>query len=217
MTSSTNIANIEIKGIKKGKPKLNSEGCILPFYKTKKSLNDLQVFNSFIKNTEAMIRNSKEYKAYKNHLMKDLGLNHCMVFPNISNEVDDKITIEMHHGPILTLYDYCTIITKYCLKNDIPVTSFRISKMIIDEHNNDNVQVVMLCDLAHKLFHDQQIYINPRQAWGNLDRFINKYRDGISDKLIDIINKNIDIAQKSHSIDRDDILKLDYIEKWNKE
>ena len=35
---STEMLNVEFKGINKGKPKLKSDGFVLPFYQNKKSL-----------------------------------------------------------------------------------------------------------------------------------------------------------------------------------
>lgn len=215
MVNNINLPNIEVKGIKKGKPKLKSNGYVLPLYKNKKKLSDLDYYNKFIKNIEDIIRGSKEYKAYKKDLMENKGLNHCMVFPNINQEIDKKITIEMHHGPILTLYDYCDIVIKWCLHHDINIASTTIFKIIMDEHFNNNIQVVMLCDLAHKLFHAGQIYINPKQAWGHLDIFIEKYKDGIDKKMEKIIDKNLEIGRTTHSFDKNGILTFNGITRYD--
>lgn len=216
MMNTPEIVNVQIKGINKGKPKLKADGCILPFYQTKKSLRDLETYNKFIKNVESLVRGSKEYRKYKDYLMNDIGLNYCMVFPNISTEMGD-VTIEMHHGPILTLYDYCCIVTDHYLENDIPVSSFRIAEAVLQEHDNNNVQIVMLCDLAHKLFHAQQVYINPKQAWGNINNFLEKYKDGVGERMSTIINRNIELGEKYHSFDRDGILEANKPERWDKE
>lgn len=202
--------NIKIAGFKADKPKLKSDGLILPFYQTKKSLKDLDAYNKFIKGVESLIRKSKEYKAYKDYLMNDVGLNYCMMFPNITTDIggDKPITIEMHHGPILTLYDYCAIVTDHYLKNDIYVNSFRIFKAVMDEHFQNNVQVVMLCDLAHKGVHDNKIFLNVKQGWGHLDIFLEKYIDGISDKMEVIINKNLEMSRKYDSFDKDGMYTL---------
>ena len=83
---------------------------------------------------------------------------------------------------------------------------------------NNNIQVVMLCDLAHKLFHNGQVYINPHQAWGHLDIFIEKYRDGIPNKMEKVIDKNLEIGRNTHSFDKNGILTFDGITRYdNKE
>lgn len=217
MEGKLNYANVQIKGLNKGKPKLKADGFMCPLYQTKKSLAELDNYNKFIKNVEQLVRRSKEYKAYKDYIFNTVGLNYCMVFPNINanlSEKNSKVTIELHHGPLLTLYDSCCIITDHYLENDIPVTSLSIMKAVLDEHFENNIQVMPLCDLAHKLFHAQQIYINPRQAWGYTPRFLEKYQDGISDRMVMILNKNLDLARKYNSIDKDCILDI-YRSRWD--
>lgn len=211
------IQQIEIKGIDKGKPKLKSDGMVIPFYKTKKSLKDLEEYNRFIKGVEKLVRISKEYKAYKNFLMSDIGLNYCTVLPNISTELGKGVTIEMHHGPILTLYDYCSIMVDHMLENDMAVTSIIVAAKIIEEHELHNIQVVMLCDLVHKLCHTNgsHLYINPKQAWGKLDVFLEKYKDGIDDRRRAIIKTNLELAQQYHSIDKNELLTAYKAQKWD--
>ena len=213
--SDRNIANIKIKGLKKDKPKLKVDNLVMPFYQPKKLLKDLEAMNKFIKAVEHTIRTSKEYKAYKSYLFNDIGLNYDMVMPEINQDISPKVTLEMHHGPILTLYDYCVIVTRHLLKNDINVTSFRIFDIIMEEHFKNHIQVVTLSDLTHKLFHNKKLYINPKQAWGDINPFLEKFEDGIDDKMATIINKNIDIATRFNSYDVDDILEFTGVEDWS--
>ena len=140
-----NLANINLKGLKKRKPKLEANGYICPFYETNKRLRDPELYNKFVKNIESLVRCSKEYANYKNYLMKEIGLNYCMIFPNITDQIEG-VTLELHHGPLLTLYDCCCIIIDHYLKNDIKVSSMRIFKAVITEHYNNNINCMILCD-----------------------------------------------------------------------
>ena len=215
-----NIGNIKIKGLDKGLPKLKADGTIIKFKQDKKSLKDLEAYNTFIKSVEKTVRTSKEYKAYKNFLMTDMGLNYCAVFPNISSELGEdanSVTIEMHHGPILTLYDCCAIVVDHLLENDKSFTTIEIAKIIIREHEMHNIQVVMVCDYVHKLCHTKgsYLYINPKQAWGKLHVFLEKYKDGINKKLKKIINENLKLANEYHSIDKNDILTAYKARRWD--
>lgn len=217
MEGQLNYANVKIKGLNKGKPKLKADGFICQFYQTKKSLAELDTYNKFIKNVEQLVRRSKEYKAYKDYIFNTVGLNYCMIFPNINATLSDKtakVTIELHHGPLLTLYDVCCIVTDHFLENDIPVTSLSVMKTVLDEHFENNIQVMPLCDLAHKLFHAQHIYINPKQAWGYLPRFLEKYSDGVSERMEMMMKKNIEIAKEYNSIDKNGILDV-YRTRWD--
>ena len=103
----------------------------------------------------------------------------------------------------------------HMIYNDEDLTSIILYDKVLEEHRLNNIQVVMLCDLSHKLVHANQVYLNPKQGWGNIDNFLKKYKDGITDKREIIINRNIEIASKYHSNDRDDILKVDKILRWD--
>lgn len=207
--------DIVIKGLVKGKPKLKVDGFICSLFQTNKTLKELELYNKFIKSTERLVRTSKEYRKYKDYLINDIGLNYCQVFPNINLETSPNVTLEMHHGPILTLFDCCAIIADHMIYNEEELTSIILYEKVLEEHHLNNIQIVMLCDLAHKLVHSNQVYLNPKQGWGNIDNFLKKYKDGITDKRELLINRNIEIASKYHSNDRDDILKVDKIIRWD--
>lgn len=195
----TEIANIKVKGLKKGKPKLLSDtGTVLPFFQNNKELMHLEEMNRFIKGVERLVRTSKQYKQYIAYLKEEIGLDHCMVLPNIT---DEDAPIEMHHGPILTLYDVCEIITNWMIVNDIKITTFRVADLVIKEHFENNIQVVMLCEMAHKLVHANEVYLNPKQAWGRLAVFLEKYDEGIDDKQMLIIREHINVANQYGSTD----------------
>ena len=73
----------------------------------------------------------------------------------------------------------------------------------------------MLCDLNHKLTHDGKLYINPKQGFGNENNFLEKYSDGITEKMSIIINKNIDIASRTDSFYSDNVLDFYGVEHWD--
>lgn len=195
------IGNIKIKGTKKGKPKLTTGEYVLPFAQTEKSLKNLEYKNRFIKSVESLVRTNIRYTRYKAYLMTEKGLDFCQIHPNITSD-NGKVPIEMHHGPILTLYDYCTIVTNALIEREYDnITTFTVAKIILEEHRLNNVQVVMLCENCHDLFHAGGIYINPKQAWGNLKKFLEKWNDGIDRDMRNIINNNLKIAKEYESND----------------
>ena len=208
-----NIGDVSIKGIKKGKPKLEQDGFILRFYQTKKSLSDLEEYNRFIKGAETIIRKSLEYKHFKNYIMDDLGVNYCQVMPNIKSElgITVPITIEMHHGPILTLYDICSIVLDHMLDKGELMTTIRLAKMVIDEHMQGRVQVVMLSDLAHRAIDNNKLFLDVSMGLGgSLEDFLVKYIDVIQGEEYSrrayIIEKNIEISRQFGSYYKDKLL-----------
>lgn len=172
----------------------------ISFYKSKDQLRSVETFVSFVKACERLVRSSKEYKAFKAQLM-DMGLNKCQILGHIEADDEDAVSIEMHHGPILTLFDYCAIITDYLINTDQKLNTFRVARIVLDEHFNGNIQTVMLSKTVHQLVDSGEIFINFDQAIGNLNAFIQKYRDGLNDERIDKINRYIELSSRYDTYD----------------
>lgn len=210
--------NIGIKGLKKGKPKLNADGYVLDFYQKKSFMKDLEEYNRFIKGVETLVRASKEYKKFKAFVMEDKGMNYCQVFPHISKDLEEgkvPIDIDLHHGSILNLYDCCCIATDHMLNAGQKVTTFRVAKEIIKDHLEERIQVVVLCDLAHRLVHVNKIHLNPKMGIGDFGEFIKKYPLGIDEKRRRIINTNLEAAQNILSYDLDYVTEMKNIQRFD--
>lgn len=184
----------------------------LKFYKDKMHFFDPKAYIAFIKGVERLVRTSDEYKTYINYLKTEIGLDHCAVLSNVN---DEKAKVEMHHGPIFTLFDYCAIMVDHMLLHNEPVTTFSVARNIMLEHYANRVQVVMLSKTAHELVHSNKIFINPGQAWGNINGFIELYGDGMTKDQIATYNKYVEISEKNKTSDNG-ILK-NKINNWNKE
>lgn len=197
-----NIGNIEVKGVKKGFPKLVEGESILPFYKTKKELSNPEKLNKFVKSVEKLVRSNPLYTTYKGYLVNEKGLDFCQIHPNIKLE---DAPIEMHHGPLLTLYDIARIITKSLVKRDYPyITTMFVAKLVLEEHCNHHIQLTMLCEDCHDIFHaGGYIYINPKQGYGNLKKFLLTWEDGIDKTIRENLNENLALAMKYQSADND--------------
>ena len=159
----------------------------LPYEKDDEYFSNLESRTRFLKGCEKLVRKDKRYKKYINYLKKEVKLNHCQVLYNL----DDKMcTIEMHHGPIFTLYDICWIVLDYYLSHHLKITTFAIADTVLKEHCRNHVQVVMLATSIHQEVHDREIFINVKQAWGDLNTFLKKYK--LNDELKDKYNRYLD-------------------------
>lgn len=176
----------------------------LPLYKNEDYFINLESYNAFVRATERLIRTNDRYKKYINHLKTKVGLNFCQVFPEIT---DDEADIEMHHGPILTLYDYVTITIEYFLYKKWKITTMSIANQVLSDHEDDIIQITMLSTSGHEQVTDRSIFLNYKQGYGDLSGYIRKYGKVLNDDMIKKINSYIDRSLMYDSNDFD-IFKL---------
>lgn len=210
-----NLPNIQFKkSTKNPTVDSNTSEFELPFYKDEEYFINFDNFVNFVKAVERMVRTSNAYKRYIKYLIEDIGLTVCQVLPNVDGE---SATVEFHHGPILTLFDYTAIITDYLLAHEKKINTFIVANIVLEEHRNNIIQGVMLSKTVHELVHDNAIFINTKQAFGDLNKFLTKYRDGINENMIEKINRYIEKCNQYESFDND-ILKISgFVKSWKKQ
>lgn len=213
----------KIPGIEVNKPNTNptidsdESYYEIPFYKDADYMFSLENEVAFIKAVERMVRTSKYYSRYIAHLKVDLGLNFCQVKGNISEDEDAgvKDLVEMHHGPIFTLFDVVSIILNYMLIKGMKITTFSVANKVIEEHFKHRVQTVMLCETVHQLVHDNKVFLNYRQGFGDLYSFLEIYYEGLDEIMV---NKIIDYIEKCKKYDSNDFGNLNVIvTRWKTE
>lgn len=179
-------------------------------------LRNIDEFVTFVKACEKTIRHCDEYKSFKAQLY-EMGLTRCQIWGNVDMGIDEEVDIEMHHGPLLTLFDYCAIIIDYMIKHGEFITTFDVARRVLDEHWEGNVQVVMLSKTVHQLVDTGQIFINFNQATGNINRFLKRYKDGLNPERIEKINKYIEMSKQFDSFDNGLLDIKNTITDWNYE
>ena len=190
-------------GAYKSNPIIDSANSMyqIPLYKDVEYFSNIESYVNFIKGCERVVRNNDRYKKYIYYLKNVVGLNHCQVLSGIEPDEGGKIDIEMHHGPIFTLYDYCEIILEYFIVKKWKISTFRIADLVLEEHQKNHIQVVMLLSTVHEEVHNRNIFINYQQAWGDLNAFVKKYGIAMSDNLKEKLNKYIDRSMMYDSND----------------
>ena len=170
----------------------------ISYYKNEEYLRDINNFVRFVKAVEKMVRKHPDYDM----IIKDIHENymdHCQFLGNIS--IEDAV-LEVHHGPLLTLFDICMIIINYLLKhNKEKITTFYVAEIVMREHLEGHIQFVVLCQTVHQAIDTGQVFINLNQGIGDIQTFLIKYRDGIDDMMMDKINQYIDLSKKFESTD----------------
>lgn len=186
----------------------------ISLYSDENSFRSIEAFVNFVKACERLIRHSSEYDSFRLQIA-EMGLTKCQVLGHIDSDGEDGVDIEMHHGPILTLFDYCAIVIDWMIYHKEKITTFRVARRVLDEHFEGNVQVVMLSKTVHQLVDTGQIFINFRQGVGNINNFLKKYRDGLNPERIQKINRYIDMSQEFDSYDNDILALKNTITDWN--
>ena len=161
----------------------------IPYYKNIDYFANYESYVNFIKGCERLVRQNDRYNKYIRYLKKEVKLDRCQVLKNIT---DEDASIEMHHGPIFNLFDYCAIVLEYFILKKWKISTARIADVVLDEHQKNRVQVVMVTSSVHEQIHAGNIFINYNQAYGNLEEFIEKYADAISDEYREQLNRYID-------------------------
>ncbi len=161
----------------------------IPMYKDTDYLSNYESYVNFVKGIEKAVRGNDRYKKYISYLKKEVKLNRCQVLKNITDEDAD---IEMHHGPIFTLFDICAIVLEYFVIKKWKISTFRIADVVLDEHQKNRIQVVMVSTTVHQEIHNGDIFINYHQAWGDMNAFIKKYGIAMSDEYREQLNRYID-------------------------
>eukprot|EP00825_Cyclidium_porcatum_P018488 TRINITY_DN21083_c0_g1_i1.p1 TRINITY_DN21083_c0_g1~~TRINITY_DN21083_c0_g1_i1.p1 ORF type:complete len:258 (+),score=26.55 TRINITY_DN21083_c0_g1_i1:120-893(+) len=118
--------------------------------KDKETLEEYTLLDKFIRACETRVRTSKEYAGFVDYIRNVIGLDFCQVSSNV---LGTDATIEMHHN-FFTLYDYVAIIINYLKDTGQPVNSFRVADLVIQEHYDLNVQVIMVAVTTHETIHN---------------------------------------------------------------
>ena len=152
----------------------------IKLYKPEEYFINIESRTNFINGVERLVRSSDRYSKYKNHLMHEVGLGHCAVLKGLT---EDDCDIELHHGPVFTLFDICSIIVEYYILRRWKITTFRIADTVLTEHELDRVNCVMLSSSVHEQVHLRNVFISMKQTWGDIQAFIEKYYDAIGPEL----------------------------------
>lgn len=162
-------------------------------------LMDIDAYVKFIRNAVKLFRQSEFYKLYKSHLIQ-LGLDRCQILGNLPVDTDDKdsmVTIEMNHV-IITVFDVALIICETILKTYGSITTFELVNLLIKEHAEHRVPLVMMCKSVHQAYHaDPLFFVQPNLIFGTWWELLSIYRYGITP---DIASKVVYYCKKCQEV-----------------
>lgn len=165
---------------------------------------DDKKFNKFLKKVESTVRRSDAYTSFINACFTK-GLDHCAILGNV--ESSKEVTIEMHHYPF-TLYDIAYLCTLKHIKNKDKFTSIDIANEILYDHiYNKIICVVPLCKTVHQLAHLGKIFIPLTSITGDINGFLDKYKDELTPDMKESYNKLLEMTESGTPYSDEDILK----------
>jgi hypothetical protein len=116
-----------------------------------------------------------------------------------------RVGIELHHYP-LTLYDICEIVLERYEQENLRITVLAIANEVVALHYQNIIGLVPLSTTMHEAAHDGQLYIHPKNIFGNWLDFLNIYKkyllNHIKEKLTIISSKwdNENIEEVNSSV-----------------
>lgn len=206
MAKKENILGVVFDKDEHKSPSIDSDYCdyYVPFDKHEDYFDVYENYVTFVKACESLVRKHSFYNKYKRYLIDIVGMNTCQVLSNIEASEDgkDKVTLEMHHGPILTLFDCCAIVLNYYRAMDEPnITTFKVANTVIEEHRLNNIRCVILSKSVHQQVHDDNIVLNYQVGFGDTATFLKKYALGIDKQTRSMINQYIEWSKENDCTD----------------
>lgn len=217
MAKSTNMLGVIFnEGSKNQTPTVDSDAsCFyLPFDKEEDFFSIYENEIRFYRGVEKLVRTDDYYKKYIRYLIEVVGMDSCQVMPNIKVEDKSNVTFEMHHGPILTLFDITMILCNWYRYHNIEITTFDVADRILEEHHLDRVRVVLVTKTVHKQIHDDNIILNYQQGYGNTNAFLQAYREGVTHDIQRRINKYIEWSKQHDSYDNNVLEIATTLRRW---
>lgn len=184
---------------------------VIMYYKDSDYLEDSTNFDKFVKGCESFIRTSDDYKYFIHKLDTVFGLNFDQVQPKIKSSKD--VTVEMHHGPIFTLYDVVSIVTDFRLERGMKINTFRVADQVLDDHFDLIVPVLRLAVTNHEAVHNGDLFINVKQAIGDHKKFIDKYGSVFDDNIKYRLYQYYQMCKSNKSFDNG-YLDLEHVKKY---
>lgn len=152
----------------------------------------------FLKNTERLIRQSREYHTYIELLRGSYSvLNRDNILSNLTNA---DVDMEFHHFPF-SLYDICSIVLTKHMLDKKNISSFGLAKEVMELHYKHFIGLVSLMETNHDLAHNGSIFISKKQIFGDYSSFMKLYDKAIPNALKEKVKIMEDLSDKGIPVD----------------
>ena len=138
-------------------------------------LDDEKEYEKFVKDVEANVRRSYEYKELIKYLRDYMGMNKCAFLKDISNQETYDIKIEIHHYPF-TLRDIVEIVIRKRSYYKDYISVQMCAKEVMELHYKLVIGLIPLSETVHQLAHSGRIFIPTDKVLGRYNLFIDYYK-----------------------------------------
>jgi len=174
--------------------------------------DDEKLYFKFIKNCEKIIRYSVEYQEWRKYLKDVLQYNYCL----ITLEVDDQVSIEIHHHVPSLFIIVKTVVNKF-VDNKKEFCSFDICLEVMELHYLNKIGYIPIIKSLHDKLHSGFLKVPIKLIKGNYKAFLKEYGKFIDEEDMDIINDRLSntISNTRWSIDNYPGLIVNFGEKFD--
>ncbi len=151
-------------------------------------LMDAKDKEKYISDLERHIRSSYEYRAMVQYLREYMDMNSCAFLPNVTNETNRRIRIELHHSPF-TLRDICVTILNKRMKNNEMLTIESVAYEVMYIHYSLMIGLIPLSETVHELVHTQYLFVPTDKVYGYYKQFVNTYYNYIDPEILDKLDE----------------------------
>jgi len=154
-----------------------------------KTFPSAKEFESFIKNSEKLVRNSIEYRLWCQYITDHLGNTHCALTKESMNECP----VEIHHHPV-TLYTVVKGVVNKFLSTEQEFSTFDVATKVIELHFQNKVGYVVLLSSLHSKYHSGFLNIPIEFVNGNYKYVIQNYtiEEAEYDRILKLCNVHVD-------------------------
>ena len=156
-------------------------------------------YKKFIRNVEALVRRSIEYRLWTSYIKDILQVNCCM----ITQERMDEVTIDVHHH-VPSLYTLVKALVNEKIEKEQEFSTFDIALKTIEMHYANRVGYIVLLKSMHEKFHNGFLGIPVELIRGNYNWFMDNYNGYLEEEDIERINYLLSINVSNCQWSRDE-------------
>jgi len=167
---------VNIPEIRSSNMSLYSDQCPFSLPLRITSFENEKTYVAFIKNCEKLIRQSSEFKLWRDYIRDVLHATTC----SISNEISGEVSISIHHH-IPDLFTLAKALINRKLASETPFSTFDICLEAIELHFTNHVGYTPLIESLHEKFHNGYLRIPVEYIRGDYQYFIDNLMSFLDD------------------------------------